>query len=181
MIRLLEPLYIFVVPLLLTYVILRLMLIQKFRIKWKIECIRIVFITYIIYLLYFVWIIPAPQFNYLSINFIPFKTIIEYIRSALNSSIPTKVVITNLIGNILLTLPLGFLLPLYSKKINWKKIFFISLLLPIAIEVGQFFLFYLKLGSRGIDIDDVVLNFIGLIIGYSFFNWINKKFRNFQI
>jgi len=75
----------------------------------------------------------------------------------------------NLIGNIVIFIPLGLLYPLCRKK----KVGFIEALLVIlgstvAIEVIQFFF----LTSRRADIDDVILNLIGGLIGYLIYKWL---------
>ncbi|MBC3797428.1 VanZ family protein [Acetobacterium tundrae] len=75
----------------------------------------------------------------------------------------------NLMGNILLFVPFGLLYPLSRKK---RVKFFEALVLILgttcAIEVLQ----YLFLTSRRADIDDVILNLIGGLIGYGIYKWI---------
>lgn len=65
-----------------------------------------------------------------------------------------------LIGNMLMFIPMGILLPLVFKKINKKNIFIISILIPLSIEILQ------PIVGRSFDIDDIIMNFIGIIIGY---------------
>lgn len=65
-----------------------------------------------------------------------------------------------LIGNMLMFIPMGILLPLVFKKINKKNIFIISLFIPLLIEILQ------PIFSRSFDIDDIIMNFIGIVIGY---------------
>jgi hypothetical protein len=67
----------------------------------------------------------------------------------------------NIIGNIILLVPLGFLIPFVFSKINWKQIIVVSILCSFIIEGIQAIL------HIGIfDIDDVILNALGIIIGY---------------
>ncbi|MNR04386.1 VanZ like family protein [compost metagenome] len=71
--------------------------------------------------------------------------------------------IINLIGNIGVFVPFGILLPLICKgKLIKSYIVFLSGL--ILLEAIQLF-------SRrgGLDIDDVILNTVGFIIGFGFF------------
>lgn len=46
--------------------------------------------------------------------------------------------------------------------------------------MGQVLLFFIKLGSRSIDIDDIILNYIGITLGYTFYLLINKKSNYLQ-
>lgn len=66
--------------------------------------------------------------------------------------------------NFLLFIPLGFLLPVVIKKINWtwKKIFISGVVLSLAIEFLQMF------GGRMAEFNDILMNSIGTIIGYLF-------------
>ena len=92
---------------------------------------------------------------------------------------------SNLIGNILLLLPLGFFLPtLWSKFRSFKRTVLIGILGSLSIETAQYILAYLGLSSgRASDIDDVILNSIGVIIGYMVFQAIScgiKCFRKYS-
>ena len=65
-----------------------------------------------------------------------------------------------LIGNMLMFIPMGIMLPLVFKNINKKNIFVIAILIPSSIEIFQ------PIVGRSFDIDDIIMNFIGSIIGY---------------
>lgn len=72
--------------------------------------------------------------------------------------------------NIFLFIPLGFLCPLISKHYqNLKHTFFIGFGLSIFIEIVQLFTLY-----RATDIDDLITNVIGAMIGYWCFRFIHK-------
>jgi len=75
-------------------------------------------------------------------------------------------VISNLFGNILLLLPLGLLFPLYFKRISFKSTVITGIIIPLLIEVGQLGLYLFRMGTRTVDIDDVILNFIGFMLGF---------------
>lgn len=75
----------------------------------------------------------------------------------------------NLAGNIILFLPLGFLYPLARKnKVGFFHVFAVILGTTCAIELIQ----YLFLASRRADVDDIILNLIGGLIGYLVYKWI---------
>ena len=67
----------------------------------------------------------------------------------------------NTAGNIVLFLPLGFLLPMVAKKTNsFPAVFFIALLYSGLIEFIQYI--ERSFGAyRSVDIDDVILNTLG--------------------
>ncbi|MBW9158662.1 VanZ family protein [Clostridium tagluense] len=93
------------------------------------------------------------------INFIPFKTILYYFGG--NQSFAVSV--QNILGNILAFSPLGFLLPiLFNKYKKLKSILFISFAVSLSIEIVQ-----LSLNIGSCDIDDLILNVLGSILGFS--------------
>ena len=94
-------------------------------------------------------------------NFIPFKTIVEYIQRYRNGFQILSV--TNLLGNLMLFLPMGMALPCLFKKLNrfWKVVLCV-LTVVVLVEITQGLL---RVGS--IDIDDVIFNVSGAMIGYA--------------
>ncbi|WP_017414939.1 VanZ family protein [Clostridium tunisiense] len=93
-----------------------------------------------------------------AINFVPFKTIIPYLKGEPTIRIATE----NILGNIFAFSPLGFLLPLLFKRFyRLKNIFLTSFAISLFIEVIQL-VFYL--GST--DVDDLILNTLGSLLGF---------------
>ena len=75
------------------------------------------------------------------------------------------------IPNILLFIPFGFFIPaVYKSKRNIWKTMLIVFLTTFGIEFLQYFM------GRSADIDDVITNFIGGLIGYTIFYGCNKLF-----
>lgn len=90
-------------------------------------------------------------------NYIPFKTIIPYLFGSAGWLIGGL----NILGNILLLVPVGFLLPFIFIKLNWKQILVLAVISGLIIEGMQVFL------HVGIfDIDDVILNGFGVMVGF---------------
>ncbi|MCM1257926.1 MAG: VanZ family protein [Roseburia sp.] len=89
------------------------------------------------------------------INLIPFRTIREcFYHMSLDRFL------INIIGNIIMFLPWGFSLPfLWEKFRSLSKMAALSLLLPVCIETSQIFV------GRTVDVDDVILNFLGGFLG----------------
>jgi glycopeptide antibiotics resistance protein len=98
------------------------------------------------------------EFKY---NLYPCKTIFSYIIEYNSSN--KALFIINIIGNIVVFVPFGFLLPIaFQKQLNrLDKLLFASVIGIVLIEIVQL---VLKLGV--FDIDDVILNSIGVLIGF---------------
>lgn len=92
----------------------------------------------------------------------PFHTIRNMIKYASD-----KTIVMQVIGNILMTIPYGILLPVMIKRKNPFIILPLLIALPVVIESMQWVLGAI-LGTwyRTTDIDDVILNFTGGLIGY---------------
>lgn len=114
------------------------------------ELLSLVFIIYVLFLFY---IVTFQDNNYGFSNFVPFQEMFRY-------DINSRLFVRNVIGNILLFVPLGWFITYYTKTNKIYPAFFLSLLISFVIEFIQ-----LKIG-RVFDIDDVILNVVGGIIGY---------------
>lgn len=104
------------------------------------------------------------------INYIP---LIETVRMFQHNILGAPNAIFNVIGNILAFLPLGFFIPLLFEKKN--KIGVIALygfLTSLLIETIQYFTAY-----NLTDIDDIIFNTLGAILGYVSFNIIYNIFK----
>lgn len=113
------------------------------------EFIYLIGITYILCLFY---VVTFQDSNYGVSNYIPFKEIFRY-------SIGSRKFIKNILGNIMLFIPYGFL---SSYLLNNKKIsitFILSLIVSLTIEIVQYYI------GRVFDIDDIILNVLGGILG----------------
>lgn len=88
----------------------------------------------------------------------------------------TDFALENIIGNILLFLPLGIFLPCLFPAFNSiKKVAGICFLCSLSIELIQLIL--RQFGTyRTVDIDDVILNTTGGILGWIIFNKLIKKY-----
>lgn len=102
--------------------------------------------------------------NINKINIIPFKFIIDMYNKDINYFI------INFLGNIIMFIPIGLCIPLLWNISN-KKVLLIGFSLSMFIELCQLFL------NRNTDIDDVILNTIGVFIGIIIYNLLNKKYN----
>lgn len=127
------------------------------------------FIIYIVYLMYLTLFSCYYGRGYFhrSLNLIPFKTMVEYLHSNYNP----RIIFTNLIGNIAAFLPMGLLSPLIFKRINsFKKITWIIFISSLTIEISQYIL-----GVGTTDIDDIILNTLGGIVGFCLYSFFKDK------
>lgn len=101
------------------------------------------------------------------INLVPFKglniTYVEVFRFKY-----LDYFLINFVGNILIFIPIGFTMPLlWNTKAT--KVISIGFLISFYIEVCQLFL------NRGTDVDDLILNTIGTIVGLIIYKLLNKN------
>ena len=75
--------------------------------------------------------------------------------------------------NIIMFMPLGFLLPLIWKNFrNAKKVVLMGFLMLLTIEICQLF------NIRTTDIDDLMMNTLGALVGYCCWKVFSLVFRN---
>lgn len=92
-----------------------------------------------------------------SYNLVPFKTICFYIES----QVPLLEKLFNVFGNVLLFIPFGFFLSMVLTAARLWNILFISFLVSALFELFQY-----RTHTGTGDIDDVILNTSGGILGY---------------
>ncbi|MDE5770879.1 MAG: VanZ family protein [Ruminococcus sp.] len=97
-------------------------------------------------------------------NFIPFMSVYNLVTAPFISDYDILNFLINFVGNILLFIPWGFLLPLYFKSLRtFKRFIRTTLISVLLIESVQLFT---MLGS--FDIEDILLNTVGACIGFLF-------------
>jgi glycopeptide antibiotics resistance protein len=90
-------------------------------------------------------------------NFVPFKTILPYLLGYKGWIIAG----VNLFGNIGLLVPVGLLALLVWPNLSWKKSLILAVASGFTIELLQV-VFHVGI----FDVDDVILNALGVMIGY---------------
>ena len=97
------------------------------------------------------------------VNLVPFRSTIRYLTEF--DSYNIDIVLMNTLGNVIIFIPFGFLLPLLFKQINnvkmASKIFIKFILLIESLQLLTF--------TGVFDIDDIILNMLGALIGYGSF------------
>lgn len=134
--------------------------------------------AFVLYILLMFWLLFAQRvgrdspYTYweriqANINLIPFRTIYEFIQ---NASIATRPYIImhsfiNLIGNVAMFMPLGFFLPCIW--VNLRKFWHTTLCAAICIGIIEIVQLFTLLGSC--DVDDLILNLLGVAAGYGIY------------
>ena len=141
--------------------------------KWIKLGVFILYISILIYFLFFADMLGrtsgATNYRY---NLIPFKEIRRFI--VYSGQLGVSSVCTNLLGNIVAFIPFGIFLPIITNnRLKFYQVTVFTFALTLSIELTQ-------LVSRvGIfDVDDMILNTLGGMMGYLlFFGWKSIKER----
>lgn len=96
-------------------------------------------------------------------NLVPFRTIVGILSTGYVNAF------LNVGGNVLLFVPFGFLLPLLYKRLNRAAtIIPLGFAATLIVELSQFTISsLLGFTYRSFDVDDLILNTLGVIVGYS--------------
>ena len=156
------------------YFAIRFILLKKSKapIKWGQEIFKLLFVCYLSGLISLV-ILPAnfwlfvydgiflgwwgelgQVFQIGDVNLVP--SAIKWLNGELSIGSWVK---TMLIGNIAMFIPFGFFFPLVSGIRSHKKLLLIFATTPFCVEILQL------LFGRSLDVDDLICNFIGIVLG----------------
>lgn len=134
--------------------------------KRKIRVISwIFFIIYLFMMVYYLFFsekmgrIPGKGYRY---NLVPFAEIKRYLHY--RDKIGNFNVLLNLLGNVLCFVPFGFVIPILTSKQTFFRMLCLSMLASVLVELLQLIS---MLGSC--DVDDIILNTLGGVIGYILF------------
>ncbi|GKU82645.1 VanZ family protein [Niallia sp. NCCP-28] len=166
---------------------------KKKPIYWLKEAVKFLFVVYML-LVVSVTLFPIYVYNIgsleglkYSVNIIPLVSIlksIEQIGTAYDGDalFMSSLIIRNVGGNILLFMPLGVLAPIIWRQYkNLSSMLFLGLLLSIFIEGIQFFEILSGSSIRAVDVDDVICNVFGAMIGYFIYAGTFKLANRLQI
>ena len=96
------------------------------------------------------------------VNSIPFVHLFDYESK--------RDLLLNVIGNAAMFIPSGIVLPIVYKNLNrFWKVFLVGAGISLCIETIQ-----LPFSVRATDIDDLILNTVGVIVGYGIYAFIQR-------
>lgn len=137
---------------------------------------KILFVLYIIFVFYFLLISEIygrtgemQEYHYNLVLFQEIKRFWNY-----REQLGIFATATNLLGNVLIFLPFGFFMAMASKYRSFLSTLIYSFALSLTIELSQLFM---KVGC--FDVDDLLLNTIGGILGFITFLICNVIRRNY--
>ena len=111
-------------------------------------------LIFIIYILLLFEMLTATDTNYYhGVNLKPFTEITRY-------AFGSRLFNINVLGNIIIFIPFGLFIAEYLNSKKFYAVFIVSTLTSFVVELVQ-----LKIG-RSFDIDDILLNVVGSMIGY---------------
>ena len=123
---------------------------------------ELLMLSMIIYVLMLFQVVTSQDVvNWSSNNFIPFKEMLRY-------RFGSRLFIKNVMGNVLLFIPFGFFTSYILKR---KRIYIpiiLTIITSITIETTQLYI------GRVFDIDDIILNVVGGIIGYLLYIFLDE-------
>lgn len=104
-----------------------------------------------------------------SVNLVPFRTISGYLNAWAGGTMNWEIPFRNLLGNIVLFIPLGIFLPLLFRPLaNFGRWLLALSILLLSIELIQL------ITRRGsFDIDDLILNTLGACAGFALYIILN--------
>ena len=112
--------------------------------------------------------------SYYRYNLVPFKEIRRFY--IYRDVVGFWAFLANLFGNVLAFMPFGFFMPILRPKLRRiVRMFLMTFLLSLIIEITQLLT---RVGS--FDVDDLILNTSGGILGYLLFYIINKVRRKWD-
>ncbi len=113
-------------------------------------------------------------------HFVPFQGTIDMIKLAKKFNFQgfyLKMLVRNIIGNLVLLLPWGLLSPLIFRHLkSYTSIMLSAFLISFCAEAIQF------LFSLGIfDVDDIIYNTFGAMAGFFILQFIRHRFKTYRI
>ena len=107
---------------------------------------------------------PAAAFPF-RVNLIPLVHLLEYDS--------LRDIVWNVVGNMAMFIPSGIILPIIYKKLNSiEKVAAAGAFISLCIELLQ-----LPFASRASDIDDLIMNTLGVAAGYGIYKIARTIFR----
>ncbi len=114
------------------------------------ELLSLLFVIYVLCLFY---VVTFQDVSWSTSNFVPFQEMFRY-------DFGSRLFIKNVLGNMLLFIPYGFFMAYYLKIKKPISILLLCLLVSGTIETTQLLI------GRVFDVDDILLNIIGGMIGF---------------
>ena len=101
----------------------------------------------------------------LRVNLVPLVHLFEYDN--------VRDIIWNVIGNAAMFIPTGIVLPIVGRHKSFWKVVAAGAFISLCIEILQ-----LPFTSRASDVDDIILNTLGVAVGYGIYSVFKRVFHH---
>ena len=122
---------------------------------------ELLMLGFVIYISCLFYVVTFQDVSWSSSNFIPFQEMFRY-------EIGSRMFFKNVVGNMIMFLPYGFFISYFLKLKKPMIAFFLSFIVSITIELTQMMI------GRVFDVDDIILNVIGGLLGFSLYYFLDK-------
>lgn len=135
-------------------------------------------LIFLVYIVVFLFLLISLMNYYEShnelkkyINILPVNRLVEYFQSSIKTG-NLRLAELKVFGNIILFMPIGFFIPLLWNLKEELSVLFCGFLISVIVELSQFFL------NLGADVDNLILNTLGTLLGYLLYIFCQKVFPN---
>lgn len=142
-----------IIILIISFLIFRITYLIRYKKRFNLKE-ELILMFFLIYLFVLAKIVTYSINEYGMNNYIPFKEITRY-------KINSNLFIQNIVGNIILFVPIGMFLKYYL-KLNFLYMLIVVIIYSFSIESTQLLI------GRVFDIDDIILNVLGAFIGFCY-------------
>jgi len=143
-------------------------LILKMKKLWQLfrKIYRISIPLYTVFLLYLMFFgLGRSPYDFNIVRLIPLISTVDFARE----TIRWRTILINIFGNVLMFVPFGFLGIVFPKLHGFRKMMIHFLAAIITVESLQYFT---RLGV--FDVDDIILNSLGVAIGFLSYHWLDR-------
>lgn len=134
---------------------------NKIRLNFNIIFKDVVIFCFVNYVIALFYIVSFQDVSWSTYNVTPFKEIFRY-------EIGSTLFFKNIIGNMVMFIPFGLAIPVILKTDKIRSVLFLSFTTSLTIEITQLLI------GRVFDIDDILLNILGGILGLLIYKIINR-------
>lgn len=120
---------------------------------------EILYLGFALYVIMLFYVVTFQDVSWSNSNFVPFKEMFRY-------TIGGRMFFKNVIGNMIMFMPYGFFVSYFLKEKKALTVFLLSFIISLTIETTQLMI------GRVFDVDDIMLNLLGGVIGYYFYCFI---------
>lgn len=123
---------------------------------------ELLMLSFMIYILCLFQVVTfQDEVSWSSNNFIPFREIFRY-------NIGSRLFFKNVLGNMVMFMPFGFFISYYLKTDRAHITVVLTIIASCSIEVVQMLI------GRVFDVDDILLNLFGGLVGYFIYSILSK-------